>query len=536
MAYEASKHCIYLKDGKFDGASTAGTIMDAFVASGQSTMVVHFHGGLVTRDAGEAAAQYLFDNSYGDVAFPVFFIWESGIREMLRQALPDVLRNETFKILQEYVSRFAVGKINQSEQAQALAGLDGTRGDGGSLVPIDAIDANDELRDAQDTGRAAFSNKNPDVVDEQETLSTAEEERFIQELEKDARLQQQAAAIAEQIAPAPRAANGSAEATRGAVNTAGSGGSATYDLLAPEVQEEIKTKVVEQTGQPAEGEASRGPLTAAALGTLGWRGGRILKNVVWRFARKRHHGIHATIVEEILRELFIGRAGIQLWTTMKNDTADAFGGDPQIHGGTAFLRALGQLHQQDKAPKRLVLVGHSTGAVYICHLLKHAHEVLPDTKFDIIFLAPACDFRLLADTLDDFKGQIEHFRFYSMKDEYERAEFLLELEELKNYPRLQKAYPGSLLYFVSGVLEDEADKPIVGMQRFYSGQAPYDAERYPEIRRVFNYLEGIPNSRIWSKTEEGAVAGLTSDAVSHGSFDDSKLTLASLKHLLSNGF
>src|SRR2546427_9197331 len=97
---------------------------------------------------------------------------------------------------------------------------------------------------------------------------------------------------------------------------------------------------------------------------------------------------------------------------MKQENADAFGVDGNVYGGTAFLDGLQRLWTGN-ARARIVLVGHSTGAVYICHLLRHADARLPaDVRFDIVFLAPGCTFPLLADTLAQHAGRIANVRLF----------------------------------------------------------------------------------------------------------------------------
>jgi hypothetical protein len=211
---------------------------------------------------------------------------------------------------------------------------------------------------------------------------------------------------------------------------------------------------------------------------------------------------------------------------MKKDTADAFGGDPQRNGGTAFLHCLKKLAEEGHKP-RVTLVGHSTGAVYICHFLKHADALLPpDIKFNVIFLAAAVDFDLLAETLKNHSSRIGHIRAFAMSDERELANELID--------KLPYVYPSSLLYFVSGALEDEADKPLVGMKRYFSGADPYTPEKFPAIGTVAKFLESRSRSLIWSQCADGS--GFNCDSKTHGDFDNEPQTLESVKHILVRGY
>ena len=195
----------------------------------------------------------------------------------------------------------------------------------------------------------------------------------------------------------------------------------------------------------------------------------IAVRVIKRFVTKRDHGLHATIVEEILREFYLANIGGKIWGAMKQDTADSFGPDPKLFGGTALLTELAAAASVANIPK-ITLVGHSTGAVYISHWLQAANGIFPtQIKFDVIFLAPASTCQLLAETLSRYRHRLDGFRMFTMTDENERADRLVPV-----------LYPHSLLYFVSGVVEPDADTPIVGMQRYFDAE-DYEPGEFPQV-------------------------------------------------------
>ncbi len=86
-------------------------------------------------------------------------------------------------------------------------------------------------------------------------------------------------------------------------------------------------------------------------------------------------------------------------------------------------------------------------------------------------------------------------------------------------------YTRSLLYLVSGILEAERDKPILGMQRYFTSGA-YDDD--PSVVAVRTYFRARENWDVWSLTASGALAGLVSNSTSHGDFDNEPTTLESL--------
>jgi hypothetical protein len=252
------------------------------------------------------------------------------------------------------------------------------------------------------------------------------------------------------------------------------------------------------------------------------RGVKVLAAVLKRFASGRDHGVYTTVVEELLRGLYLANAGHLVWSQMKQDTRDAFGDDPQRHGGTAFVQRLAGMDRGDTA--RTILVGHSTGAVYICELLKHADAVLPPgVKFDVVLLAPACTFKLFAHTLRDHGQRIGNLRVFTMEDALERADQLR-----------RPVYLRSLLYFVSGVVEDEPDQPILGMQRYHEADGPYREEDFPEVDAVRRHIARRHDQVVWSIADGDS--GLRTAARKHGDFDNDDDTLASVAHLVRNGF
>ena len=237
-----------------------------------------------------------------------------------------------------------------------------------------------------------------------------------------------------------------------------------------------------------------------------------------RYTQGRQHGLYSTVVEEVLRTLYLDNVGVLAWEMMKKDTGDAFENDVTQYGGTAFVAELKRFWSPGQ---RVTLVGHSTGAIYIGELLEHADRVLPEeAKFDVIFLAPACTFSFINERLPLFERRVDNIRVFALQDDIER-----------DYWEVPFFYKGSLLYMVSGLFEaDEVDMPLVGMQRYYQGEpgGPYDRE---SVNRVNNYLI---DHCIWSVANHGP--GKKSSSKKHGDFDNDTQTKESLTEILKNGF
>jgi hypothetical protein len=485
-----------LKNGLFDTTSRANLEQLFQRCVDSDRLVIHFHGGLVPAEAAMTTIETSLLAAYQAAgAYPVFFVWHSDAVEIISHNLAEIWQEKIYQRLRSRVLQFVEAKFRQSESER-----------GGLLELKDPAEIEDELNQPQ-VNDEPFAELDQRQLLEDETLRPIEADQFKKLLERDPVLKREAEAIAnglrspEEIEQQQSARGGTVQASR-------------HSLMSPEVLEEIQRE--------APSPEDRGLFSTAAIvkGTIA-----VLARVIQRLAKKRDHGVYCTVVEEILREFYLANAGKLVWDWMKGDTADAFGPDPQRYGGTAFLECLQQQWAAGHRP-RLILVGHSTGAVYICHLLKQAAATLPaEAQFEVIFLAPACDFRLLADTLSLYGERVKAFRLFGMQDSLEAQDNLV--------PPLA-IYPRSLLYFVSGVLEDEADKPIVGMQRFYSGQPPFDEAAYPEIEIVRRFLAATPGRTVWSEADGGT--GLASAARSHGDFDDADpVTLASLKYIIQEG-
>jgi hypothetical protein len=478
--------------------------------------VVHFHGGLVAKADGKNIAQALYESCYGGgSAFPVFFVWESGIKHTLLQSLPRIFAETIFRELVERVAQFAVGKIDQQARRQ----VSGARGE----IPFKPISRYDVLAEMAraNTGGEPFADKDPAVIPPGETLEPEEEKAFYHKLATDGELMKQAGQIVNWVRSSPEAA-----AQPGVRTRCGTIQGSVSTLMSAEVLAEI----------PMPANTSNRSFSAVALmSRIALGGVRVLKHVIERFSRRRDHGVHATIVEEILREFYLGNIGRAVWQTMKQQSQLAFGTDKDQYGGSAFLEHLRVAYHKGPSPKRVVLVGHSAGAVYLCEFLRAANELLhPDARFDVVLLAPACDFKLLANTLNRYKERIAHCRLFGMCDELERAEFLLDLPQFDGVPLIKHFYPGSLLYLVSGLFEDTADNPLVGMQRSFTNKAAYDAESADYIADVAKYLTTFPQSFVWSKENRGP--GLASESTHHGDFDNDPATLQSLAHIVEKGF
>src|SRR5205814_1170173 len=144
-----------------------------------------------------------------------------------------------------------------------------------------------------------------------------------------------------------------------------------------------------------------------------------------------------------------------------------------------------------------------------------------DLHVNVILIAPACDFGLLAKTLQIAGDRVDGLRVFGMSDDRERRDAIAPV------------YPSSLLYFVSGVIEEQDDCPLAGMSRYYA--APYDTEQFSEI----NYVRGMDifkreHALVWSPSMAGD--GYNCDMTTHGGWAKTKATVGSVVHILGQGY
>ncbi|NEX13139.1 MAG: hypothetical protein C1941_00275 [Prosthecochloris sp.] len=489
------EQCIHLKNGKL-AADTPFEHVSSLVSRAveHGNIVLHFHGGLVSRDTALENAARLSSSYTKGKAYPVFFIWESGIPEILRNNLDEICSEEFFRHLWKLLLKVVFRKLSKVEGIRGPVSLTDTPE---SSILTASVDE-------------ALGSQNPSLlksftVDKKiSELSDFERLSLEQELYLDYQLVSEIQKISQTLRT-PEAIEQEKKERGFHVRAS------TVTLIDPDALDRFITRP--SSGEKGLIETGKMIQAIAALAA----------RTVSRFVNKRDHGLHATIVEEILRELYLSNAGKFIWDLMKKDTADAFGDNEKIFGGSAFLSEIAA-KSDPAAPPRITVVGHSTGAIYIAEFLDKAAELLPDQHFEIIFLAPAATFAKITGSIERHKHRIDSFRMFTMQDKLEKADRLVPF-----------LYPHSLLYFISGVLENGYDVPVIGMQRFFNRRL-FPDRRFPELTVARNFINSTPGGVVWSVTKSDSLAGMKSASLKHGDFDNDKKTLKSIEHLLKKGF
>ena len=511
------KFFVHSRGGALDapGVSTVQDVTD-IVAALKNTdhLILHFHGGLVSSEAGFKIAETLLP-VYQAGGHPVFYIWESGAWETIRNNIMELADEPVFKQLLRKLLQYTLQKVGITDGARSIAPAqvdpdevkqtleEFIANPGPDTIPYK------DFRPATSQAQARSAADNVDEAEIQADLETDDEFR-------------------QSIATLPDIPAG----TRSAI-------------LA------TNAPVVEKRSPFSETASEKFSTTEGQRGLIAFfKIAMVIKDILVGILRRYHagrdHGLYATVVEEIIRNFKVGEWGKALqWNLMKKDTADAFFPDGN-RAGTAMLARINSELDGGRKLKRITLVGHSTGAIYICDWLKAADAVLAkEVKFDIVFLAPAVTYQRFGATLKDFDQRIRSFRMFAMQDALEREDQVWgdDLTAAKDWRRY--IYPSSLLYLVSGILEnkelpggkltDEPDMPIVGMQRYYTGEGTYGAQDFPEVVQARAWLKARANALVWSFADKIG-DGLNCHCNDHGGFDNEPDTLASLSHIMKSGF
>jgi hypothetical protein len=434
-------------------------------------LVIFFHGGLVSESAGMATANALLSTlDDGATRHAVFTIWETGFVETIKAHAVDIIKSLFFSKLQNVV----------------IANVMKHLGGAGKGAPADVSpDSVEPLIVDPDASRAATAvarggaaaMTEADLIDRQDEITATVEEDLMAD-----------GSIASSM-QAPDEANG---------------------FVHPDVKESV-------AAAQARGILGSVKLLASAV--------KVVINVIRRFINHRDHGVHATVVEEILREIYVADVGAAIWGEMKTSAKTMWTSNQGVADGSLFAGRyfLDQIVKLQKENGLLVdLVGHSAGAIAIIEMLA-AGEASGFKANHVVFLAPAC-------TLDAFDSVMRQkpelyatFRMFAMHDDLEASDTLVT-----TVPAL---YPSSLLYFISGVLENESDKPIVGMQRFSSGKQPYVGNPFGPIDAFLT--QAGADRYILSITDAGAGDGLRCASKHHGGFPEEPLMKTSLKIIVS---
>ena len=193
------------------------------------------------------------------------------------------------------------------------------------------------------------------------------------------------------------------------------------------------------------------------------------------------------------------RPGRAIWREMKRDAETPF---VAAGAGSFTLNAF----RHSLQTRSIHIVGHSTGAVFLGHLLSALGRLgVPGRVASCSLMAPACSVSFFQSHYEPLlRAQaaafgIDSLHIYNLSDKLEKDDSV-------------GPYRKSLLYLVSKAFEEERNTPLLGMQRDIGeieGQVP---------RLLVNYSVG-----------HGTGANPDTSSEAHGGFDND---LATMNHVL----
>ncbi len=192
--------------------------------------------------------------------------------------------------------------------------------------------------------------------------------------------------------------------------------------------------------------------------------------------------------------------GRAFWREMKAGAQLPF---DEGNAGTETLAAFMQAMGNSPNPKKIHLVGHSTGMILLTYLMKRLEILAPDIFVSSVSLmAPAGTVDLFTDQVQPYlkapNGQfrISKMNIYNLDDSFEQDD------------EVTKAYNKSLLYLVSKSFEEDLPERLLGMQ-IHSKLVG----RRNLPRLTIHYSDGeVPGTRV-TKSE------------THGGFDNDPSTM-----------
>ncbi|KUI97427.1 alpha/beta hydrolase [Vibrio sp. MEBiC08052] len=434
----------------------------------QDKLVIHFHGGLNKEAVGMQIAEKL-SNSYKG-AHPLTIVWETGLLETVQDRITDVYKTKLFKKLVFWVVKKASKYLPEDFQIGARGSKE--------LTDAEILDELSKERPFENlTQTLPQGSRGADF-----SLTEMELDNLIDEVEAELETE--------------------------------------IDMTDPQISGMLTGYNAQKITGPQTSRGQARGISVKLIKDLA----KLTVQVIRRFTNGTHHGLYPTIVEEILQQYYLADVGEWVWGGMKLSAQEMWQENTNLtgveqHAGTYLLEKLITLQQQHHI--KIDIVGHSAGAIAICHLFKAMKQRQQSLDIrNLIFLAPAARYDLFIQHILPQPNFYQSFKMYTMSDQYECNDILVPY-----------VYTRSLLYFISGVLEGKDDMPIIGMARYISQPEQYKENAFAKVRAFMSE----DNRLILSNSSElnpGAVAPLITTSETHGDFDDDEATISSINKLL----
>lgn len=450
------------------------SIFQKFEERAVKKIAIYFHGGLVNESSGLKSARSISAHIRKSDCYPICFVWETGLVETIGTNLEKISETKLFNKLLKLLLKKVIQKLG--------FGITAARGFGSSPLTDDQI--NNEL--SKPVPFARYSRA--------ALTATSRSASNLKSLSSSKALLE--AELIGELTPIIE-----------------------FD---PDFQTLIQSSNL-ASGNLGTRSGSRGVISSmefiAHVAKIAYR-------IIVRFIDKTDHDLYPTIIEEMLREFYLAELGAWVWRMMKDKANVMWESNDNRNGsdryaGRYFLERLAEY--KTKYPKVTIdVIGHSAGSIVICNLFKHtATLTTPFSYHHVILMAPACRSDLFETEILSFPSRYKDIRIFTMSDYYECRDVMVPF-----------VYPHSLLYLISGVLEDAGTSPdafILGMERHINFQHPYDL---PELFDLHDYLFTANTNRVSLSVFKGVTLGLETQAKKHGDFHKDPATLRSLVEIL----
>ncbi|MCA3080337.1 MAG: hypothetical protein ING71_16285 [Rhodocyclaceae bacterium] len=513
-----SSNIFVTKNGKLDQAASSD--LSALPGRTQAHHL-HLHGGLVSRAKGESIATSLASQSPTGMGLDhskyaqSFFIWQSGALEVLPDAFINLVTNDRLykrivaKLIELLMRRLNVPVSDSGAAAPRFRSLGSISG---GLPNISQIE---RMIGGLDDLSSPFAKFESNLFAESDigtrsvgVVGSSSESNFSQEFRN---ILQSDRGFLDSIASVASAATTTDDVRLAATRSAGPSriGANGYAMLA-RLNQELTGRVILEKSH------TRG---AVAFGTkLLTAAGEVAGRCYRRFKSGRDHGLHATVVEEVVRQFYGDFLGIATWKAMTDDALahSSIGGF-----GRQYIDRLIAMGVTE-----LSITAHSAGSIIASGLIDYVSSNNLELKFNLLLLAPAIRSDAFAKLVVPSTSKIKSCHLLRLSDALERSDPVLG-------PKKGFIYPSSLLYLVSGLAEQEdsgaayVDAPILGMQRFTNSSFLIPELEAVTDARINNFFAGQHRS-IGHSIIDGVC-----DSQTHGGFDSTELCIKTMSRFVA---
>lgn len=206
-------------------------------------------------------------------------------------------------------------------------------------------------------------------------------------------------------------------------------------------------------------------------------------------------------------ELAARSFGLPIWNQMKGNARGASVADAEPERGATYLAGRLVEYASEEGPLEIHLLGHSAGAIFHAHLLRRLTDLRMKVK-TMTLLAPACTVELFNTHIWPHvaNNDLQRLTVFNLNDEFERDD------------SAGPVYNKSLLYLVSESFEPRPGTPILGMNKFVTGDRKLK-------EKLGQPISGGSSTVIYSVG--GPRLRLRSGSTKHSSFDADRATLNS---------